>query len=213
MPYPLQDYAYRKLGEWICSGKLKPGQLYSELTIGKQLNISRTPVRAALQHLEADGWVIRLPQRGFYVYQFDEKDVEELFELRKALEGYAIEFIFDHRDRINLDKLPQHLKVQAKEARQRNFKKFMREDVAFHESLIKATRNKRMVDLYTGLRHSIEIAGLHLIMMEREDCRQLIKEHTSIMEGLLGGDPVRAKEALYQHLDTAKRLLTESMRK
>jgi len=114
MQAPLQTQAYQKLVEWINAGKLKPGELYSELVVSRELNVSRTPIRTALQRLEADGLVVRLPQRGFYVYQFKKKDVAELFELRKALEGYAIEFICSNRERIDLERFTRYMESQRR---------------------------------------------------------------------------------------------------
>lgn len=65
-----------------------PNRLYSESELSRKLNIFRTVVRSALQHLERDGLIIRLPQRGYYVYSFSPEDVDEVYEVRKAVEGY-----------------------------------------------------------------------------------------------------------------------------
>ena len=197
--------------EWINAGKLKPGELYSELVVSRELKVSRTPIRTALQRLEADGLVVRLPQRGFYVYQFKKKDVEELFELRKALEGYAIEFICSNNERIDLKRFTRYMESQRRLIEKGTPDRYMREDFAFHQSLIKTTRNRRMASLYNGLRQSMEVACLHLIVTKREDRRKLTEEHEDIVANIIEGDPVAAKEALFKHLDTAKDLLIESI--
>ena len=197
--------------EWINAGKLKPGELYSELVVSRELKVSRTPIRTALQRLEADGLVVRLPQRGFYVYQFKKKDVEELFELRKALEGYAIEFICSNNERIDLKRFTRYMESQRRLIEKSTPDRYMREDFAFHQSLIKTTRNRRMVSLWSGLRQSMEVACLHLIVTKREDRRKLTEEHEDIVANIIEGDPVAAKEALFKHLDTAKDLLIESI--
>ena len=211
MQAPLQTQAYQKLVEWINAGKLKPGELYSELVVSRELKVSRTPIRTALQRLEADGLVVRLPQRGFYVYQFKKKDVEELFELRKALEGYAIEFICSNNERIDLKRFTRYMESQRRLIEKSTPDRYMREDFAFHQSLIKTTRNRRMVSLWNGLRQSMEVACLHLIVTKREDRRKLTEEHEDIVANIIEGDPVAAKEALFKHLDTAKDLLIESI--
>lgn len=212
MEGPLQNQAYQKLVEWINAGRLKPGELYSELTVSKELKVSRTPVRTALQRLEGDGLVVRLPQRGFYVYQFKKRDVEEFFELRKALEGYAIEFISRNTDKIDVERFPKFVEAQRKLVSTSSPNKYMREDFAFHQSLIKTTRNRRMLALYAGLRQSMEVACLHLIVTEREDRRRLTEEHEAIVAKMLEGNPIAAKKALFKHLDTAKKLVIESIR-
>jgi len=211
MQGPLQNQAYQKLVEWINAGRLKPGKLYSELTVSKQLKVSRTPVRTALQRLEGDGLVVRLPQRGFYVYQFKKKDLEEIFELRKALESYAIEFICTHSDKIDVQRFPKFVAAQRRLVSQGSPDKYMREDLAFHQSLIKTMRNKRMLALFSGLRQSMEVACLHLIVTKQEDRQKLTEEHEDIVVNIVKGKPIAAKKALFKHLDTAKELLIKSI--
>lgn len=110
----LQEFAFNECKALIESGELSPGNLYSEVVVSKQLGISRTPLRTALQNLEKDGLIIRLPQRGFYVYQFTEKDIEELFTIRKAIEGYAVEYIAKNRLEIDISQINNHLKRQER---------------------------------------------------------------------------------------------------
>ncbi len=202
MKIPLQEYAYQKCQELIESGELSPGNLYSESAMSKQLGISRTPLRTALQQLEREGLIIRLPQRGFYVYQFEEKDIEELFAIRKAIEGYAVEHIARTKSDVDLRQAKKHLDAQ-KEARQSDdYSVFIREDRKFHENIVKALNNKRLVMIYSDLRQSIELIGLKRFKMNSQR-NQSIAEHKSIIQAIEKGDPPAAREAVYNHLDMA----------
>jgi DNA-binding GntR family transcriptional regulator len=138
MKIPLQEFAYKKCQELIGSGELSPGQLYSESAMSKQLGISRTPLRTALQQLEKEGLIIRLPQRGFYVYDFQEKDIEELFTIRKAIEGYAVEHIAKKNREVNLGQAKKHLEAQEDARQSDDYSIFIREDRKFHENLVKS---------------------------------------------------------------------------
>lgn len=202
MKIPLQEFAYNKCQELIGSGELSPGHLYSESAMSKQLGISRTPLRTALQQLESDGLIIRLPQRGFYVYQFKEKDVEELFTIRKAIEGYAVEYIAKKTLEIDLRQAKKHLKAQEEARQSDDYSIFIREDRKFHENLVKALNNKRLVMIYSGLRQSIELIGLKRFKMNSQR-NQSIAEHKTIISAIEKGDPLAAREAVYNHLDMA----------
>ena len=202
MKMPLQEFAYQKCQELIGSGELSPGNLYSESAISKQLGISRTPLRTALQQLEREGLIIRLPQRGFYVYQFEEKDIEELFAIRKAIEGYAVEQIARKKSEVDLKQARRHLNAQVEARQSDDYSEFIREDRKFHENLVKALKNKRLVTIYSDLRQSIELLGLKRFKMNSQR-NQSISEHKSIIKAIEKGDPIAAREAVYNHLDMA----------
>ncbi len=202
MKIPLQEFAYQKCQELIGSGELIPGKLYSESAMSKQLGISRTPLRTALQQLEKEGLIIRLPQRGFYVYEFKEKDIEELFAIRKAIEGYAVEHIAKTRAEVDLKKAKQHLSAQEDARQSDDYSIFIREDRKFHENLVKALNNKRLVTIYSDLRQSIELLGLKRFKMNSQR-HQSIAEHKAIIKAIENGDPLAAREAVYNHLDMA----------
>ena len=202
MKIPLQEFAYQKCQELIGSGELTPGQLYSESAMSKQLGISRTPLRTALQQLEKEGLIIRLPQRGFYVYEFKEKDIEELFAIRKAIEGYAVEHIAKTRAEVDLNNARQHLSAQQDARQSDDYSIFIQEDRKFHENLVKALDNKRLVMIYSDLRQSIELIGLKRFKMNSQR-NQSISEHKAIIKAIENGDPLAAREAVYNHLDMA----------
>ncbi len=202
MKIPLQEYAYKKCQELIGSGELAPGQLYSESAMSKQLGISRTPLRTALQQLEREGLIIRLPQRGFYVYQFEEKDIEELFAIRKAIEGYAVEQLAKIKSQIDLKQARKHLNAQEEARQTDDYSIFIREDRKFHENIVSALNNKRLVTIYSDLRQSIELIGLKRFKMNSQR-NQSIAEHKAIIKAIEKGDPVAARQAVYNHLDMA----------
>jgi DNA-binding GntR family transcriptional regulator len=202
----LQEFAYNECKALIESGELSPGNLYSEVAMSKQLGISRTPLRTALQNLEKDGLIIRLPQRGFYVYQFTKKDIEELFAIRKALEGYAVETIATESLEIDISQLNKHLEGQERAIDSDNFSAFIKEDRMFHENLIQVLNNKRLVTIYSDLRQSIELLGLQRFKLNSQ--RNLsIAEHKMIIDAIANNDPGAAKAAVFNHLDSALRLL------
>lgn len=209
MKLSLQEFAYNECKSLIESGELSTGKLYSEVAMSKQLGISRTPMRTALQNLEKDGLIIRLPQRGFYVYQFTEEDIQELFAIRKALEGYAVETIANKKLTMNIDKLNSHIQRQKKAIQTDNFAAFIREDRKFHEHIIYALKNNRLTTIYSDLRQSIELLGLQRFKLNRQ--RNLsIKEHKAIVKSIQLRDPHASREAVYNHLDSALLLLLKN---
>ncbi len=89
-PLPLAKIALKSLRDSILSGKLVPNETYNEIALAKKLGISRTPVREALLELSSQGLITFLPRVGVRINHFTEQDVKEIFELRKAIELFAV---------------------------------------------------------------------------------------------------------------------------
>lgn len=83
------DYAYATLRREIVEGRFAPGRRMREIELAQRLGISRTPTRQALSRLELEGLLALRPRAGLVVSVLDMDAVEELYEMRAALEGAA----------------------------------------------------------------------------------------------------------------------------
>jgi DNA-binding GntR family transcriptional regulator len=81
-PKSLNDMAYESLKEGILRGILMAGEVYSELELARRFRISRTPVREALIRLAAENLIVFHPRKGISAVSFNQKDIENLYELR-----------------------------------------------------------------------------------------------------------------------------------
>ena len=86
----LKDQAYQALLEMIWSGNLEVGEIYSLTKIAQDLNISRTPLRDAIQRLSDEKRIDILPSRGFCLHKFTEEEIKQRYHLTISLEGYSI---------------------------------------------------------------------------------------------------------------------------
>ena len=204
----LEDQAYELLQKMIVKGELAMGRLYSESEMAKQFSISRTPVRTAIQHLEKDGLVTILTNRGFCVREFTERDIREVYELRKVLETYAIErFIDEKKDVKELCKTIERLKTHAEAG---DLASVTEQDRKFHLLLIKETGNTRLEADYGDLRILILAMTMQALQLPGHPQRTA-DEHSEIVRAIERGDSSRAKEALYKHFDNATQRLVETM--
>ena len=85
-PKTLREMAYASLKEAILTGGMKPDEIYSEPSLSDMLDISRTPVREALQDLAGEGYVQAIPKRGYQVSSFASEKIEHLYDYRMAIE-------------------------------------------------------------------------------------------------------------------------------
>lgn len=208
MKISLQDFAYNKCQELIQNGDLIPGKLYSEAALSKELEVSRTPLRGAVQRLEKEGMVTRLPQRGFYVNEFDQKDVEELFSIRKAIEGFAAEHLAKNKDKFDITQYQKHLNDQKAVSSSDDYRLFLDVDRKFHEDMVKSLDNKRLMEMYADLRQSIALFATKRFKVNQQRTQSLSEHHT-IVQAIQSGDPTAAREAVYNHMDSVLDLLNK----
>ena len=93
------------LRDRILNEEYEHGQKLNELTLANELKISRTPIREALKQLELEGLVESIPNKGVYVKGFSPRDIDDMFEIRLALEGLAIQLAIDRMDEVHLAKI------------------------------------------------------------------------------------------------------------
>jgi DNA-binding GntR family transcriptional regulator len=92
------NQALKEIREAIRKGKLKPGDRLVEMQLAEEMHISRFPIREALRYLEKEGLVETKPFKGTYVAKLTERDMEELYSLRSAIEEFAVRILIKDID-------------------------------------------------------------------------------------------------------------------
>ena len=105
----LTGEACTRIKRMILSYELRPGQKLEHQPLSDRLGMSRTPVREALGRLTEEGFVTRVPHKGYFVAEITEAEAKELFELREYLELYSIEKAIKNRTVDDLKKLREIL--------------------------------------------------------------------------------------------------------
>jgi len=105
--YSLRGRVFGKLREDILLGKYKDMEELKEVVIGKELGVSRTPVREALRQLELEGLVTIIPNKGAYVTGISDKDVNDIFMIRSYLEGLCAAWACEHITEEQLEEMEE----------------------------------------------------------------------------------------------------------
>lgn len=198
---------YRILWDRILDRELHPGEKLSDLRLSEELGVSRTPVREALHRLVQDGVVIAEPNRGFFVASYDRSDIEEIYELRAALETFALRSaavsVSPEQFRWALDELERVQEIiqnaEDDETRTDAAFAFLEVDRSFHNLLIENSRNRRLIAILNGL--WAQIAVFHKAgAMITGWTDNALAEHRIILNRLVAGDTNGAVDALEQHI-------------
>jgi DNA-binding GntR family transcriptional regulator len=207
-PLPLAKMAYEILRDSIIHGQLRPGEVYNEMALAKDLGISRTPVREALLELSAQGLVTFLPRKGLIVKHFTRKDVEEIFELRRVIELAAVEKATGCEPPCDLSKLKRHLNDQRKAAVKKDFTGFMKADREFHAEFCRLSNNQRLVAILENVRDLVHFMGMQGLSAKGR-AEIVIKEHAKVLEAVSERDPANARKAMESHLNISEQAVVQ----
>ena len=105
--YSLRSQVFQTIRDDILKGKYEENDELREATLGKELGVSRTPVREALRQLELEGLVNIIPNKGAYVTGISDKDVHDIYMIRSMLEGLCVRWATEHITQEQLEELDE----------------------------------------------------------------------------------------------------------
>jgi DNA-binding GntR family transcriptional regulator len=199
----LRERVRTAIRDAIARGHLKAGQQIIEAAIADELGVSRSPVREALRQLEQHGLVFSLPNRGTFVAELNEQDVEEILLLRGALEGLAARLAADRmgrRDLRDLEALVQRME-QSAGADPDSWNAFTEADAEFHTAVVRFSAHQRLRRMWADLDPLIWLLRPRVFPpLAPVDHTVVAREHRQLMEVLAAGDPEEAQSAAWQHI-------------
>lgn len=184
----------------ITNGRFQSGEQLTESQLAKQFNISRAPVREALRQLENERLVVHFPHRGYFVRTIDINEIEELFQLRAALEGLAVSLLIERKidDAVReLEKIVAEMEHLAGSADHIAATEL---DTEFHEQICTLSENRRLLDVWSSLRAQIRIAVL-ASNSSFPLFQGFAAGHRAVLEAIKTRDPALAQAALKTHIE------------
>jgi len=196
----------------IISGIIKPGERINETKIAKDMGISRSPVREALQELKKEGVVINIPYKGTYVNLLGKKDIEDMYVIRGLLEAYAIGKVIENKNENILKCLKKNVEDIEKAVKKRQMKKLVDKDIEFHRNICNFTGNKKLIDIWEGFQTQTEIL-INLESSFYERFQLLAVEHRELLSLIIEGKVKQAQEKVKAHISQALDFIKESLKK
>jgi DNA-binding GntR family transcriptional regulator len=199
-PTSRTDSATAALRRQILSGEASPGELLAESAVARRLGVSRVPVREALFTLEREGLVEFSGTGRAYVKDLTPRDFEELFVVRLALEPPAARLAapaLRQDAALLLDNL-------AATQRARTVQQVTQLDLDFHEIILTASGNTRLLKLWSSMRAELELwlgrLHRHHQFQTSETQRETIAAHTAIVQGFRTQSPAECERHMRQHI-------------
>ncbi|MGE5623461.1 MAG: GntR family transcriptional regulator [Methanocella sp.] len=194
----LKERAYTALKRRIVTCQLLPGQVLSEQALAEELGMSRTPVREALAQLTQEALVRLAPRRGVFVTELSFRDVDEVFELREALETWVVNKVAGLVPQERLDWFENTFR-----AADLNYDQELEVDNDFHWFLVSLAGNRRFEAVY----HHVQDQNQRIrVLSTRQPGRMAATqvEHLAILKALRDRDGAAAAEAMSAHIRNSR---------
>lgn len=197
--YSLRGRVFNTIRENILLGRYEVNEELKEVSIGKDLGVSRTPVREALRQLELEGLVKIIPNKGAYVTGISASDIEDIYTIRSYLEGLCARWAAKLIKKEQLDELEEIVYLCNFHREKQNFEQIFELDNKFHEQLYEACGSEILKHTLSEYHHYIERVR-KVTLSNEERVAKSNQEHEAIVEAIKAGDEDLAEKIANEHM-------------
>lgn len=194
----LPEQIAAKIRQAILTGRVPPGSRLVETRIAEQVRTSRGPVRDALGLLERDGLVVKLPNRGACVLDFNERTLREAASLRAVLEEFAASLALQRLTAEDLARLESLLQGMEAAARRRATQEFNELDYRFHDAIFEASEHQTLHETWRGMERRIR-AFLASTNLANDNLQAVARWHRAIFKALALRTVTGTRRAIRAH--------------
>jgi len=205
---PLGEVVFEYLRNAILAGELKPGERLMEVTIADQLGVSRTPVREAIRKLEKESFVIMIPRKGAYVADLTKKDILEVLEIRKELEGFAAFLAAERMSLSEKEALGRVVERFNESLINMDKKNMIDSDNEFHSLIFEATKNQRLINIIYDLHDQFQRFRL-IYFNEFNNYKEIQASHNRIFDAIIKEESVNARKEAEDHVESIRALVNK----
>jgi DNA-binding GntR family transcriptional regulator len=185
----------------IVHGQLASGQRLYEHDLAARMSISRTPVREAIRQLEREGLVTVFPNRETVVTALTPDDVREIYQYRAAIEGMAAYLAAQAPSDVALAPVSDVLARMEVELQAANQAAYLDLDIAFHDAVVRASGNSRLVEARLRIRDQTRrYLVFTLARVPADSLRRNLGEHRAIVDAIRAGDAQLAEQRMRTHV-------------
>lgn len=195
---------YAQLRELILSFELYPGSRVTETELAERFQVSRTPVREALQRLETEGYLSVRPKQGVFIRQLDVSELAQYYRVRVALELTALDIVCATvADRV-LKEIAAAWNPDTQPGRSDDFVRMAERDEEFHIQLAEVSGNQVLAAYLRDINHRIRVIR-RLDFTDNGRVDTTYAEHHAIVQSLLARDLERARRLMQAHINASER--------
>jgi DNA-binding GntR family transcriptional regulator len=197
-----------RLREAILRGYFPAGSQLNQVKVAAQFGVSRGPVRAAINNLEKENLVRNIPRRGTFVTSLDKKTIQDLYNVRAILEGYAVRLAVERCTPEDADKVIQLIQEIQAAARRGETDEVVRLDFQIHEFFVNLSGNSFLIQIWSTIKIHVRRA-LSMRHHSYPDLIDIADSHIPFCELIKNKNADEAGRTMELHISDAMRDLIE----
>jgi GntR family transcriptional regulator, rspAB operon transcriptional repressor len=209
-PVALPDRIYATMKHRILTCAMLPGARVVEKDLCSEMQVSRTPLREALNRLALEGLVTIAPYRGYAVATLTIVGFRELCEVRRILESEAAALCADRATGQDVKRLESLAELRYRKEDPRTYEQYLRANSRFHQALVQATRNSRLEAMVMAALDQHQ-RPLYLGLGVGVDSRASTTEHEEIIETIRKRSPGKARKVMARHIARAEARIASAL--
>jgi DNA-binding GntR family transcriptional regulator len=198
-----QQQAYEFVRQQILNMTFKPGEYVTDTQVANTLSISRTPVREAFHRLEKEGLLINDPHRGWRIYYLSLDDIQEIFDIKEAVEGMVACRAAQCKDERLREELKKAIQQMAQASETNDTEAWLKADHHLHTILFTMANNERARRIIDNLNDQWHRVRVGFSALEGRT-RISIIEHEAFIECIIAGDGEEAERLMRTHLNRVR---------
>ena len=207
----LVEVIFRQMEEMILAGNFQPGERINESKIATLLGVSRAPIREALRLLASSGILEVRTNRGMFVRDIQPREVDELYDIRAALDALAGERaaeLFKEEQQPLLDKWMQEMALHVEA---NDVGAYYRANINFHTAIVEIAGNENLLAIYEGICKRMSLFRQASLSIPGR-LSDSLEKHRKVAEAIMSKDPAKAGNLLRHHTLEAKKTLLRALR-
>jgi len=204
----LTEKAYHLLVQKIVALELPPGTLLTEGGLIKELGIGRTPIREAVQRLIAEGLITHLHHRGMLVAEIRAVDVQQVYEFRALIEGYAARLAATRMAPAQIEELTRIRDAMDRALEEADIEGFVAQDRQLHRLLGRAAQNRYLDSVLANV-YNLHLRLWYYILKKEGGFQETVQEHKELIGALVRRDPDGAERAMREYVSRLARRIKE----
>ncbi len=205
----VRDAVFESIRKGILNGYFKPGERIIESQLAEKMNVSRTPIREALRRLEVENMVENLPRKGMIVSTLNDSQVIEIFNIRGALEGLALDIAIDKLDDELINNLQKCIDKMTEAIIKDDIEMQIEYNTKFHEHILCKTDSPMLVNMLHNLKEQIQRYRYQSLSLQGRPEISL-NEHKNILKFIKDKNKEKAEKYIKDHIKKAGEALIKN---
>jgi len=203
-PINTAEKVYIELKRMLFNDQIVPGQKLQCQDFAEKFNVSRTPVKDALNMLSKEGYVELRYNRGYYVAEIGFEEAQSLHDIREALELLSVGKAIENLNQASLRVLRDALRAYADDVKRPLSRRRLVLDASFHLAIAEMSRNNALTEM-------IRLIFSKVYLKQRVENLSLVRgkmanlEHRDIYRAISSGNVSEAKSKMKEHLASSRK--------